>query len=139
MELYLLHPILVHFPIAILILGFAVGSISLCRNHPEGLSEAASWLLWMGAASVWMAVGAGLLAQKTAPHIPLAWETLAEHKELGLWTAGLFTALSLWRFWMKRRWEKIFFLAWLASLGLLLATAFHGGELVFTFGMGVQK
>ena len=136
MKLYHLHPIAVHFPIAFLTLGFAVGCAASARNRPAWLSEAASWLLWLGAVSAWTALGLGLLAQKTAPHVPPAWETLADHKELAFWSAGLFTFLSAWRIWMQGRYEKTFLILWLASLGVLIATAFEGGELVFIFGMG---
>lgn len=139
MEFYHLHPFAVHFPIAFLTLGFVVGCAATVQDQPTWPAEAASWLLCIGTVSAWAALGLGLLAQRTAPHVPLAWETLAEHKELGFWTSGLFTALSIWRFWMKRKWEKAFLLLWLASLCVLISTAWHGGELVYKFGMGVRQ
>lgn len=135
MELYHLHPIAVHFPIAFLTLGFAIGCAAI-RDRPAWLAAASSWLLWFGTVSAWVALGFGLLAQKTAPHVPPAWETLADHKDLAFWTVGMFTFLSAWRLWMKGRCEKIFLIVWLVSLGVLIATAYEGGELVFMFGMG---
>ncbi len=136
MELYHLHPIAVHFPVAILTLGFAVTCTAAVRGRPAWLAEAASWLLWIGTVAAWAALGLGLLAEKTAPHVPPAWETLADHEELAFWAAGLFTFLSAWRLWMKHRYEKIFLILWIVSLSVLIATAFEGGQLVFTFGMG---
>ncbi len=144
LELHLLHPIAVHFPIALLTAGFAAAILEAWRGKPAWLAEAASWLLWLGTASAWVAVGLGLLAERTAEHVPLAWEVLAHHEELAYWTAGSFTALSAWRAWLifgrgkaGRSARALFLAAWAAAVGLLFYTAQHGGELVYTYGMGV--
>ncbi|MBI3551017.1 MAG: hypothetical protein HY077_00745 [Elusimicrobia bacterium] len=137
MKWYLLHPIAVHFPIALLCVGLAACALSLRCRAPEWLGSAVSWLLWLGTLAAWSAMGLGLLAQKTAPHVPPAWEALADHKELGFWTVGLFTALSIWRKLWPGRWRLEFALAWLLAAGVLLATAYQGGRIVYEFGMGV--
>lgn len=133
-ELYLLHPAAVHFPIALLTLGLAAAAL---RKRAEWLPNAASWLLWLGTTAAWAALGLGLLAEETAPHVPPAWETLNLHRTLGYWTAGTFTALSLLRWRLRERWPWWFLALWLGGCGLILATAYQGGELVFTHGMGV--
>ncbi|MBI2069844.1 MAG: DUF2231 domain-containing protein [Elusimicrobia bacterium] len=134
--LYLLHPIAVHFPIALLTVGWAANALS---RRAAWLHRAASWFLWLGTAAAWAAVGLGLLAEETAPHVPLAWKTLKLHETLAFWTAGLFTALSLWR-WRLSKWKPaLLLIAWLGACGVLLATAYKGGELVFTHGMGVAS
>lgn len=132
--LYLLHPAAVHFPIALLSAGWVAGVLGRRR---EAAAQAASWLLWGGTVSAWAALGLGLVAAKTAPHVPSAWETLNLHQTLGWWTVGLFTALSLWRWRLGRKAEGYFLAAWLVACGVLLATGFQGGELVFTHAMGV--
>ena len=147
--LYLLHPATVHFPIALLSLGLVVEWWYLIRRTPLWLGEAASWLLWLGAASAWVAMSLGLIAEDRAPHVPAAWQTLAEHKELGIWTVGLFTFLALWRlgpvfyakpsFLNEPKAKWAFGLLWTIAVGVLLATAYHGGEVVFTYGMGVAQ
>lgn len=133
--LYLLHPVAVHFPIALLCAGLVSGILGRRR---ETAAQAASWLLWAGTLSAWAALGLGLLAAKTAPHVPPAWETLNLHETLAWWTAGLFTALSVWRWRWGRKAEVYFLAAWLAACGVLLATGYQGGELVFKHGMGVE-
>ena len=143
-NLYHLHPAAVHFPIALLALGAAAAGLRLRKNAPEWLLKAESWLLWLGTLSVWAALGLGLLAEKTAPHVPLAWEVLAEHEELAWWTCAVFSALSGLRLFAvrtgrdegKARAAQVLF--WMIGLGLLFATAMHGGELVFGFGVGVR-
>lgn len=136
LPLHLLHPAAVHFPIALLSAGWVAGVLGRRR---EAAASAASWLLWAGTVSAWAALGLGLLAAKTAPHVPPAWETLNLHQTLAYWTVGLFTALSLWRWRRGRKAEVCFLAAWLAACGVLLATGYQGGELVFTHGMGVAS
>lgn len=133
--LYLLHPAAVHFPIALLIGGWAAGVLG---RRSDTAAQAASWLLWAGTLSAWAALGLGLVAAKTAPHVPSAWETLNLHETLGWWTVGLFSVLSLWRWRLGRKAEAYFLAAWLAACGVLLATGYEGGELVFKHGMGVE-
>lgn len=127
-----------HFPIALLIAGAAAEALSRLRPPArEALSAAASWLLWLGALAAVIAAGLGYLAEETAPHVPDAWQVMARHQLLGYWTAGVFGALALWRRFKPALAPRLFLAAWLAALVLLLATAQKGGELVFTFGMGV--
>ena len=134
---YVLHAAFVHFPIALLTVGFsgAVLDASL-RGRSKGVTDAVSWLLWLGTASAWVAAGLGYLAERTVPHVPPAWETLADHQTLAYWTVGLFTALSAWRFFSKERGPRLFLIAWLIAASVLAATGYKGGELVFTHNMG---
>lgn len=129
LELYHLHPAAVHFPIALLALGAAAVGLRL--------RKAESWLLWLGTLSAWATLGLGLLAGKTAPHVPLAWEVLADHETLAWWTCSAFSVLSCLRFFEK--WRRLQFVLWAAGLALLVATAMHGAELVYGFGMGVLR
>lgn len=134
---YVLHAAFVHFPIALLLTGLAGALVdAVSRKRWGWLADAVSWLLWLGTASAWGAMALGLLAERTAPHVPSAWETLADHKTLAFWTVGVFSALALWRIFLKERWPRLFVAAWLAAAGVLLATAYQGGELVFTQNMG---
>ena len=135
--LYLLHPVAVHFPIALLTTGLAAAVVdAAARRRWSWVADAESWLLWLGTASAGVAAGLGYLAENTAPHVPPAWETLDRHETLAYWTVGLFATLSLWRFFFKDRWPRAFVLAWLIAAGVLLATGYQGGELVFTHNMG---
>ena len=143
LQLYHLHPAAVHFPIALLALGAAAAGLRLRKSAPEWLSKAESWLLWLGTLSAWATLGLGLLAEKTAPHVPTAWEVMAEHETLAWWTVALFSGLSSLRFFALRtgrdggKWRVGPLLLWAAGLGLLAATAMHGAELVYGFGVGV--
>ena len=137
--LYLLHPVAVHFPIALLTVGWVAAEIAAYRNRPQWLSDATSWILWLGTAAAWVAVGLGLLAEDKVPHVPSAWRTMETHETLAFWAAGSFTVLSLWRWRMGREHERLFLFLWLAAMCALLATGYYGGGLVFTYGVGFQK
>lgn len=133
---YLLHPAAVHFPIVLLTAGWLAGAVG---RRVEWCARAASWLIWLGTAAAWATLGLGLLAEETAPHMPPAWQTLELHETLAWWTAGVFTALSLWRWRLGRRKEVVFLALWAAACALLVTTAYHGGRLVFVHGMGVSR
>jgi uncharacterized membrane protein len=142
-EPYHLHPAAVHFPIALLTLGLAVAGLRMRKSAPDWLEPSERWLLWLGTLAAWATLALGILAERTAPHKPLAWEVLADHKTLAWWTCGTFTALSAFRVWTfktrrdGRPWRAAVLLVWLAGFGLLFATAQHGGEVVYRYGMGV--
>jgi uncharacterized membrane protein len=128
----------VHFPIALLIAGAAAELAGRLRPRTrEALTAVASWSLWLGAAAALIAAGLGYLAEQTAPHVPDAWQVMARHELLGYWTAGVFAALALWRWRWPRTARAAFLPLWLLALALLLMTAQKGGQLVFSYGMGV--
>lgn len=134
--LYLLHPAVVHFPLALLIAGGGAAAVGEWKGRKDW-AGAATWLLWAGAVSAWVALGLGLLAEKTAPHVPSAWEVMEAHETAAFWTAGLFTAAAIWR--SSGRWRRAQVLFWLFALLPLIRTAQLGGELVFTHGVGVAE
>lgn len=143
-KVYHLHPAAVHFPIALLIAGAAAAAARLRRGAPEWLAKGESWLLWLGTLSAWATLGLGLLAEKTGPHVASAWEVQAEHEILAWWTCAVFSALSCLRFYVVKtgrdggKIRAVQGLLWAAGVGLLVATAMYGAELVFGFGVGVS-
>lgn len=146
MKLWLLHPMAVHFPVALLLTGFALHARALWKGDGEWTGPASRWLLWLGTLAAWATLGLGLLAEKTAPHVPSAWEVLEEHEVLAYWTCAAFTAASAaaWALLRKGdaapRWGRAALtVLWLAGLGVLFATAEHGGDLVYIHGMGTER
>lgn len=136
MKPYLLHAAAVHFPIALLGAGWLA---CVLERRREALRQTVSSSLWLGTLAAWVALGLGFVAEETAPHVPAAWRTLAAHERLAWATAVSFTALSAWRWRAGRLAPRLFLAAWTAACGLLLATAFEGGELVFEHGVGVER
>jgi uncharacterized membrane protein len=138
--LYEIHPLTVHFPIAILLVGAFFKTLGVYRKN-AALERASLWLLRVGCLAAIVAATFGWIAAKTAPHVPAAWETLYDHKWLGIATA--ITSVILW---MKEEWRQkypkpwlnwIVLLLWMVVVILIIATGNEGGELVYTHGMGV--
>lgn len=141
--LYYLHPMVVHFPLALLSTGLVLALWDAWARSAKA-AESAAWLLWVGTASAWIAFGLGLLAERTAPHVPAAWETMADHQALATWTCAVFTALSAFSLVARRKgWAplpcaRLLAAGWLLGFALLAAAAGKGGELVFRHGLGVE-
>jgi uncharacterized membrane protein len=138
--LYQIHPVIVHFTVALLVISGLFKWAAVIRQH-AGFEAMSFWLLRLGMGVTVLAVGFGLLAERTAPLVPAAWETLANHKQLGLITAG--TCLALWALEEFRQshpkpWLNYLALVlWLGIIGLVLITGNEGGQLVFLHGVGV--
>ncbi len=140
-----LHPLLVHFPIALLFAALFVDLVSLFARGREGMLRAANLLFLGGAAAVLVAWFTGRMAADQVFIGAEAQGLLAEHTELGEWTLYVVAAYALFRLPVSvsalgRRTavRLLLFLGGLASVGLMTVTAHHGAELVFRLGVGVQ-
>lgn len=138
------HPVVVHFAVALLVLG-VVGHV-LVRLLPPGgpRLEArvfARWSLWLGTAFAIATVVTGWLAYNSVAHDDASHAAMLVHRNWALATLLAFlvaTAWSLWRYRGERQPGAVFLLALLTAGGLLLGTAWRGGELVFRHGLGVM-
>ena len=149
--LYHLHPMLVHFPIALLVCGASLVIVDrlVTWRAPQALARALPWLgsterllIVLGTLAAWAAVATGHLAHDTAPHVPNAWEVLAEHEEYGETTAMAGTAYALWLLFAAPRIKNqllvrgIDWVATLLILILVIRTGHLGAQLVFIYGVG---
>lgn len=128
-----LHPVLVHFPIAwLLLLGLVDGLTFGLRR--ERWARAGLWLLALAVLSAVPTVVTGLLR---ASHVqdPKLVEELVEHRNLGLLTLGAATLALVLRLIRRNKLDGLWRLAYLAliagAVGLVIATGHHGGMLVF--------
>ncbi|QSA95728.1 DUF2231 domain-containing protein [Methylococcus sp. EFPC2] len=136
------HPMIVHFPIALLVTFFALDIASLVLRRPA-LRSAADWTLYLGAISAVAAVGAGLFAESIVPHGQAIHETMEWHKRIGISIAGLALVLALWRalgHGLRSSMARAlhFFLAALMVV-LIGVVADLGGYMVYGHGVGVQS
>jgi uncharacterized membrane protein len=93
-------------------------------------------MLGVGTLLLWAALGLGLLAERTMPHVPAAWKALASHKERAWMTAWAFTAVCGLQFYGRGRRQAWVHVLWGLALVLLILTAHLGATLVFTYGVG---
>lgn len=141
------HPQIVHFVIALLIVGVVMRVVSLTGKFrftfPAGLA-----LILVGTVAAWLAVRSGLDAHGPVERIPGARGAVMEHEEHGILARNVFfvvTALELIAWAMTRRANLVRRAWWVyvasALVGLfgvfqLYEAGEHGGELVYSYGGG---
>ncbi|MBI1207013.1 MAG: hypothetical protein GC191_06955 [Azospirillum sp.] len=144
------HPIVVHFPIVLLLQAAILESVVVVRggdlDGPQILPTAARVSLYLGAFAALAAVGFGYLAQGIAIDKGFADALIEEHEMLGVVTAALFAVVAGARFLL---WQRGVVLArgraaavtalTVAGLAVLLSTAYHGGMLVYDHGVNVAQ
>lgn len=145
-----LHPLVVHFPIALLVTALVFDLSALMSRTRRWLDHGATLLYCLaalGAAAAWFS---GLRAADAMWSMPgPAQAALSEHQDLGLYTmaaTGILAVFRLFVAWLARHDAKtpmgLFRLAALllafAVVCLAGLTADHGGALVYRHGMGVS-
>ncbi len=137
------HPIMVHFPIALLsvsvffyILLFAI------RDNKNFLKIAiiAHYMLWLSALSLLLAAFFGLQAYRSVVHDGSSHAAMIIHRNWELVTSALVIILSIWDFCRNKILSKPlgwFLAALIGSWSMIVITAWHGGELVYRHGLGV--
>jgi len=143
-----LHPALVHFPVALLLTAFGLDLACLVLRRLTWLDRAATTLYVLGALGAGAAYLSGDAAADSMVDLSgAAQAALAEHERFALLTlvaAAVTALLRLLVSWLGRKDKRIVvgafrFLALAASLatqGLLLVAADHGGALVFEHQLG---
>lgn len=134
-----IHPMLVHFPIALLLCAVAAELWTL-RHSSETLSCASAGLLMTGVVFGWLAAAAGLLSFFTVPaHTEQAHTWMYWHLGFAGATMLLFTGLAVVR-WRKRalRTTGAQALIGIVAATLLSATGYLGGGIVYHGGAGIE-
>ena len=139
-----IHPLVVHFPIALLLAAVVTDLLSVVLTRRPALREAATWLYCAGAGT---AVAAYLTGSSAADSMLLPAEVtplVDVHDNWAFRTTALFALLAAARLALPRfltlkapAWWGALALA-LVGAGMLYETAERGGQLVFQHGLGVQ-
>lgn len=117
-----LHPILVHFPIALLITSVALDLAAVFLRR-AGLTTAATWLLILGLPGALVALLSGWLSERDVNLAP-AGSLLHLHKSFAVLTSVMFSLLLLLRLaWLFPR-----ILGWLRLTFPRIAPAIAGVE-----------
>lgn len=134
----LIHPMLVHFPIALLFASVALDWLGYWLNHPN-LTRAGFYTLTLGTLGAGVAALSGPDHATGDPSVPLL---LASHQNFASLTVGLAVAMFAVRFLSAdglRGGGAIVYL--LGSLVLLFAvsmTGYYGGEMTYHHAVGVM-
>ena len=148
MSIALIHPMLVHFPIVLLIAAVAVDIILLLTKKDlagrQCLPLIALSALLLGTLSAGIAAILGDIALDKAISLGFPSGPLETHETLALITIAIFglycllRLLALWRRYPLRGvvgWISAFY--GMVGVALLITTAYYGGELVYHFGVNV--
>ncbi len=136
-----LHPILVHFPIALLFVSlfFDLMGATLSR---DSFREGALWLLGLGLMGGIAAAIAGDMGEDAAEAAGIAESLIETHETWAQITLGIMALLLLSRLLLRNRFSARTLTAYLvvAAMGLiaLVATGHTGGDLVYKHGAGVN-
>ncbi len=141
-EVINIHPLFVHFPIALLLESVAFYFLGTFLKKEE-LLRAGKWALYFGTLSAAVTVWTGLEAAKTVSHAGDVHGIMMIHQYFGFAVLALSLILSAWIFFSKSSIPskgRIAFLAILVLLaGILTQGADFGGRMVFLHGVGVGR
>ena len=134
-----IHPLVVHYPVALLTGAVALYWIAWVTRR-DSVALVALWMLVLGTASAAVAIGTGLYA---APGVMLALSVkhrlLVYHEWLMLGVGGLSAGLTLWALAarpMPTRLRVLFLSLTLVLAGLVARGADYGGRMVYDYNAG---
>jgi len=137
-----LHPILVHFTIALTSVSLAFDAISFFFSVAS-LSEAAWWTLAVSVIATMFTLATGVTSRlRLAVEEGEARSFLRAHMALGPVFFGLLIGVSVWRavLWETERGVSWWYLSTMAVVALVMgAQGYLGGELVYRYGAEVER
>jgi len=133
------HPLVVHFPIALLMTALLLDGLALALKQPQ-LHRVALWNLTLGTCGAGVAVWTGYRAADIARHSFEIHQVMELHRKLGIATLILGSLVVIWRLWKRDRLGRparlLALLVMLGMAGTLSYGAHLGGRLVYEFGVG---
>lgn len=139
------HPVFVHFTVALIpisALCYLIGYFLYRRNIGKELLLVARWCLWFGATAAIATVIAGFIAYYSVAHDTPSHLAMIEHRNWAIATFIMIVFVAAWSLWnyFKRKLTTVtFVLAMAITFILVMITAWHGSEVVYRYGIGVQS
>lgn len=145
-----MHPLLVHFPVAILLVAPLLVAAGAIVRGTRGLAwfQAALLMMVLGTAGAWIAVASGEAGEDAAKRVAGTKDLLHEHEELGELARNAFTGLTVVfavvAFLSARRpghtlfetvLPLVFLIPYALGMAALANAAHHGGMLVHERGV----
>ncbi len=133
-----IHPIVVHFVIAMGLIAFLFDVIGLAGRRPA-LFEVSFWNLLLATVAIFVAIIFGEIEAGLANPYGASRDLLNWHSTLGWSLAGVLSVLSGWRYVIRSRDPRVLPPVFLVGGGLLalliLAQMVLGSSLVWTYGL----
>jgi uncharacterized membrane protein len=142
-----IHPLLVHFPIALLYAAIAVDLVGCACWCNKPLRQAATLLYALGTGGAIVAYVTGRAASQTIWLPGMAQAVLRQQWDWALRTVWFFPIVTVGRLVLLRPTRRepavalvvALALVGLVGIGLLLATGDRGGRLVYQHGVGISR
>ena len=140
------HPMLVHFPIALLCTAVLLDAVALVARKQAGLRVAAVLVYVLGAVGALASYLTGKDAGDAFLLSGAANTVLTDHADwatMTVWFFGIYALVRLGVLWWDREGKKVavwvpLLLIGAGGLFLVYETAEHGAQMVFEHGVGVQ-
>jgi uncharacterized membrane protein len=136
-----IHPLLVHFPIALLSMFFVLDLLGTVARKAHWRS-AASYFLYMGTIAALFTVLAGFKAAESVAHGQAVHAIMETHEHLGVFVLSLSGVLSLWRLksgGIIHNAANVLFLILSTLLVVIMSFgADLGGLMVYHYGVAVD-
>lgn len=137
-----LHPMIVHFPIALITIGFLADVLSLYFREEKWLSKSAFYLMVIGAFSALAAWSTGQLFT-TEPAQGAIVEVFEKHETGALVTMIIMLIGSVFRIWLVVNKKEESGLKWVAfslyfiGFCAVTFTGYMGGTMVYNYMMAI--
>ncbi len=139
-----LHPMMVHFPLALVPMGFlCLLASQLLKNEKAriSLAHAGTWTVLLGGAVVYITLATGLRAAWNLRLHGAAQYSVSRHIIWAICSSQLVALLALWR-GCAIPWDSrpgwLFMLLLLVACAGLIVTGYYGGENVYHYALGVD-
>jgi uncharacterized membrane protein len=142
-----IHPLLVHFPIALLLTAAGLDVVGWVLRRNRSLRQAATLLYVVGTGASVAAYVTGRAASQTLWFPGMAQAVVREHWDWAFRTVWFFSMATVVRLVLLRPSRRepspviiaALALAGLVGIGLLLETGDRGGRLVYQHGVGTAR
>jgi len=141
------HPLWVHFPIAITILALIFEGLGRLGRQ-QSATGVATALIYSAAISAVVTLITGFMAADSLGHDSPGHDLVHQHREIMIVYTVVIVALALANLFISRRASEYFAKIWMktlrplilvAAVAVLSLGADRGGELVFRYGLGVRQ
>ncbi len=136
-----IHPLFVHFPIALLTSFVLIDLAGAVFKNPAWRTVA-GWFLYIGVVMTAATVAAGLAAEESVAHGGNVHDVMERHEALALTVFGLAALLAVWRIITRGKLTggaNVFYLSLAVLMNIILIFAADmGGLMVYKYGVSVE-